>query len=276
MSTRAVEPLSMVGVEPGLFDPSGPEFEWVEPGALRIDGAYQRSLSEKSVTLIRRIVSRWDWSKFKPPVCARTDEGLEVIDGQHTAIAAASHPSIAQIPVMIVTASSQADRASAFIGHNRDRINITPGQMHYAAVAAGDEDALTVAQVCERAGVKVLRNPPSNGVFKPGDAIALVAIQALIARRGAMRAREILQCLVEARCAPVGAQMIKAAELLMNDPEYKGEVTLADITTVLIAMGPDAAEREAKVFAATHQVPIWRALGIVIFRKARHGRRRTA
>lgn len=87
-----------------------------------------------------------------------------MIDGQHTAIAAASHPDIALIPVMVVEAVDQAERAGAFIGHNRDRLNITPMQMHYAAVAAGDEDALTVEQVCARAGVKILRLRADGGV----------------------------------------------------------------------------------------------------------------
>jgi hypothetical protein len=42
-------------------------------------------------------VANWDWRRFKPPVVARTATGLEVIDGQHTAIAAASHPDVLQI-----------------------------------------------------------------------------------------------------------------------------------------------------------------------------------
>lgn len=273
---RPVAAINMAGIEPMVAASDAPRFEWVNPTSLLIDGAYQRALSESSVKLIRKIVGGWDWRKFKPPVCASSAEGLLVIDGQHTAIAAASHPSIETIPVMIVDAVDRADQAAAFIGHNKDRINITKGQMHFASLAAGDEDAQTVAQVCERAGVTILRNPPANSIYKPGDTVALVSVQALIARRGAMRSREILQALVQARCAPVGAQAIKAVETLMFDAEYKGEVTLEEITTALIAIGPEGAEREAKVFAASHNVPIWRGLAVVLFRRASRGRRRKA
>jgi len=69
-------------------------------------------------------VAGWDWAKFKAPVAVMTDAGLELIDGQHTAIAAATHPEIATIPVMIVDVDKRAERAAAFIGHNRDRVAV--------------------------------------------------------------------------------------------------------------------------------------------------------
>lgn len=274
MSTRTVASINVAGVEPATIESDPPHFHWVDPTALLVDGAYQRNLSERSVTLIRKIVGSWDWAKFKPPVCASTDGGLEVIDGQHTAIAAASHPGVTQIPVMIVHAAAQQDRASAFVAHNKDRLGITQGQMHYAAVAAGDEDALTIAQVCERAGVTILRGPPANGVYKPGDSVALVSIGALINRRGAMKARIVLQALAQARCAPVGAQLIKAADVLMHDAEYAGTIAPEDITNAVQSLGVDGIEQEARVFAHTHKVPVWRGMAVTIFRKARHGRRR--
>lgn len=275
MSKRPIKSIAVPGIEPSSIDQPEPVFDRIDPRELLVDEAYQRNLSERSVTLIRKIVGAWDWRKFKPPVVARTDSGLEVIDGQHTAIAAATHPGIATIPIMIVDAPEQGDRAKAFIGHNRDRINITPMQMHFAAVAAGDEDALTTAQVCERAGVHILKAPPGNGAYKPGDAISVRSIGALINRRGAMRARQILQALVEARCAPVSAGLIKAVEMLAFDPEYEGQVELSDVTSALLA-DPAGVEKEAEVFAAAHGVRLWKALGIVLFKRSRRGRRRAA
>lgn len=272
---KALSALSLREVTPTMADTAMPVFEAVDPATLLVDDGYQRQLSERSIALIRKIVGGWDWRKFKPPVVARTAEGLEVIDGQHTAIAAASHPSIATIPVMVVEAANQTDRAGAFIGHNRDRLNITPMQMHHAAVRSGDEDALTIDQVCQRAGVKILRTPPGSGAFKPAETVAVAGISALIGRRGAMAARIVLQALAEARLAPINVVHIKAVEALLHDAEYRDEVAAADITTALIALG-GAAEQEAKVFAATHKVPIWRALAITLFKKARRGRRRSS
>ncbi|WP_092496760.1 DUF6551 family protein [Faunimonas pinastri] len=252
-----------------------PTFEWLSPLDLLVDETYQRDLSDNSVRLIRKIVGGWDWRRFKPPVVVKTDAGFEVIDGQHTAIAAATHPEITRIPVMLVEAAELAERASAFLGHNRDRIAVTPAQMHYAAVAAGDEDALTVAQVCARAGVKIARHPPGQGRYRIGETSAVGSLGALISRRGVKPAREILQVLVEAGCAPISAEQIRAAEMLLTDAEYSGDIEAADLVTTIIATREDA-EREAKTFAAAHQVPRWKALGIVWFKRKPRGRKRAA
>lgn len=271
---RPVKPLNLVHITPGISPCEPPAFEWVDPLTLVVDEAYQRQLSERSLDLIRKIIGNWDWRRFKPPVVTRCELGLVVIDGQHTAIAAATHPEIGQIPVMVVETGSAAEQARAFVGHNRDRLGITQMQVHFAAVAAGDEDALTIDQVCQRAGVRLLRMTPGNGAWKPCDTIAVHGIGALINRRGAQKARIILQVLAEARCAPVTAGQIKAVEMLLHDPEYRDHVVAADITSALLALGVGEAEREAKVFAAAHSVPAWRALGIILYRKARRGRRR--
>jgi hypothetical protein len=271
---RAVRALNMAGVEPAVVADGRPGFRWVSPELLIVDESYQRNLADRSISLIRRIVADWDWRRFKPPVVVETGDGLEVIDGQHTAIAAASHPSIAEIPVMLVDAAEQADRARAFIGHNRDRISVTATQLHVAAVAAGDPDAVTLQQVCERAGVRVLRVPPGNGAFKPGDTMAVAAIMALINRRGAMRARQLLEVLTKARIAPVPAAGVRAVEMLLCDPEYSGEITADDLTSVIVTMGPQA-ERDAKIFASAHNVPLWRALAITWFKGRPRGRKRT-
>ena len=267
--------MAVAGVTPGGAETAIPVFEWVDPCALLVDETYQRNLSERSVSLIRKIVGAWDWRRFKPPVVARCDDGFEVIDGQHTAIAAASHPAVQLIPVMVVEAADQAARASAFVGHNRDRIALTSTQMHAAAVAAGDEDALTIAQVCDRAGVILLKNPPGNGAFKPRETLAVASIRAVVNRRGAMKARQVMEVLAKAECAPISAAGIKAVDMLMFDSEYAGNIGSDDLTTVIRLLGAEA-DQEAKVFAAAHGVPLWRALGIVLFRRARRGRRRAA
>lgn len=273
--SRPITPMNLPGAEPGVPPTEPPVFSWVDPKSLLVDEVYQRELSRGSVELIRKIVTRWDWARFKPPVVAEGPGGLEVIDGQHTAIAAATHGGIEKIPVMVVRAAEVSDRARAFVGHNRDRLTLSQVQIHYANVAAGDEDALTVQQVCERAGVKLLRYPPGNGEFKAGESLAIAAVRSLVNKRGAMRARVVLQVLAEAHCAPVRSDGIKAVDTLLHDAEYKGQVTAADLTTALTALGPQA-ERDARVFAAAHNVSAWKGLTVVLFKEARRGRRRAA
>jgi len=253
-----------------------PTVRWVDPAQLLVDESYQRNLSKRSMTLIRQIVSNWDWRRFKPPIVAETDAGLEVIDGQHTAIAAATHPDIGTVPVMLVSARERATRAGAFIGHNRDRIAITSTQMYFAALTAGDEDAQTIQQVCARAGLTVLKHPPAGAQFNPGETMAVAAIARLVARRGVIKARQVLETVRKADVAPLSAAAIRATELLLFDPEFAGQIEAGEITMTLAALG-EAIEGEAKLFAATHKAPYWRAFAAVVFRRRRRpGMRRAS
>lgn len=276
MSTfRKITKMNMPDVDPGGADMPEPRFERARPSDLLVDESYQRNLSERSVRLIRKIVAHWDWRTFMPPVVVKTKDGFHVIDGQHTAIAAASHPKITDIPVMVVKAEEITDRAKAFLGRNRDRISVTPNQLHAAAVAAGDEDAMTIHQVCERAGIRILKQPPGAAVFKVGDTLAIGTIRALVTRRGALRARQVLQVLGDAKLAPVPAAFIRATEELLCNKEFSEHVEPADLTTAIRASLGEA-ESETKIFAATHNVPIWKAMTSVLFKRCKRGRRRAA
>lgn len=272
---RPIRKMNMPDVIPGGADMPEPRFERAKPEALLVDETYQRNLSERSVKLIRKIVAHWDWRTFMPPVVVKTKDGLHVIDGQHTAIAAASHPAITDIPVMVVKAEQLEDRAKTFLGRNRDRISVTANQLYYAGVSAGDETSVTIKQVCDRAGIRILKQPPGAAVFKPGDTLAIGAVSALVNRRGALRARQVLQVLGDAKLAPVPQMLIKAVEELLCNKEYTGQIEAADLTTAIRASLGEA-ESEAKIFAATHNVPIWKALTSILYRRCKRGRRRAA
>lgn len=90
--------------------------------------AYQRQIGERGLRQIRKIIEAFDWTKYKPPVCTYADHDgatvLKVLDGQHTAIAAASHPNINMIPVMIVNAADTASQAAAFVGQNTNHLGV--------------------------------------------------------------------------------------------------------------------------------------------------------
>ena len=248
-----------------------PMLEWMAPQDLLVEGRYQRDLSDASRRLIDRIVSGWDWRKFKPPIVAWTERGFEIIDGQHTAIAAATHPLIDKIPVQIVEAARVEDRAAAFIGHNRDRIAVTPVQMHRANVAAGDPDALTVQQIADRAGATIVYSVWGQRKWKPGETIAVAAIKSLADRRGAMKARETLEVLVKAGVARIGANHLKAVDMLLTEPAF-AELDRDDLPATIGEL-EDTVEREARLDAQTHQIPVWNAMGRIYFRKCRKKRR---
>ncbi len=166
--------MSFPDIVPGAPPTPVPVVINVRPHELLVDPEYQRDLSERGLRLVRKIVAEWDWRKYHAPIVAMTDEGPRVLDGQHTAIAAASHPDIHEIPVLLVEAPEQRDQASSFVALNRDRIGITTAQMHAAAVVAGDPAALAIERVCERAGVRVVNVQPGNGL-KPRDTMAVGA-----------------------------------------------------------------------------------------------------
>jgi len=127
---RAIEPISITDLDTAEPETGEPICERVDPKSLFVDPAYQRNIGERGLRQIRRIIEAWCWTKFKPPICAYAEEDgrtvLKVLDGQHTAIAAASHPHIDMIPVMIVEAAETAAQAAAFVGQNTQRVAVTP------------------------------------------------------------------------------------------------------------------------------------------------------
>ena len=163
----------------------------IHPSELWVDGSYPRDLSTKSLKLIEKLVREWDWRRFSIPVVTKVDGAWHVIDGQHNVVAALSHGAIGEIYVMVVDSDTASDRADAVLGHNRDRIAVTSGELFFAAAVAGDEDVATALAVCERAGATVLRNPTPGRPFRPGEFIAVVALMKLVRRRSARQAQTL-------------------------------------------------------------------------------------
>ena len=276
-SLRAIEPINLAGLDVGDPENGEPICERVDPKTLFVDPSYQRDIGERGLRQIRQILEAWDWNRFKPPICAYAEHGgeavLKVLDGQHTAIAAASHPEIDWIPVMICEARETAAQAAAFVGQNTQRLNVTPLQLHQAALVARDDDALTIDQVCTKAGVRVLQYSVKN--FEPGDTVAINAIAKLVDARGAMKARIVLEVLAKAKLAPILAPQIKAVELLLTDDEYRHAITpeaLAEAITGSWLVDHD----EGKRIALSHKWPFWKALAIHWFRNTKKTKPATA
>lgn len=262
--TRAILPLDLPTVARAGISAPAPRVVMIDPRRLTVDDAYQRGLSRRSVELIARIVAGWDWARFKPPVAAEVEGELHLIDGQHTAIAAVTHGGLPEIPVMIVEAASAAARAKAFVGHNRDRLIVTPIQIYFAELAAGDAEALTTAQVCARAGVKILRSPPSYGVFRPGDTVAITTVRKLVRNLGAMRARVVLEVMVKAKCAPIGADLINAVSELIYGA-HAGTFSEDDLAFAIRGFGGLVPVEVAEI-ARARRMPLWRAFVIHLVR----------
>jgi hypothetical protein len=226
---RPVRRMDLGKASVGEIADQAPQFIEVPPSDLWIDESYQRGLSRKSARLIISVATNWQWSKFKPPVVTReTDGRLFVIDGQHTAIAAASRGDIDLLPCMLVNAETRASRAQSFIGHNRDRISVTPLQLHRAQVIAGDAVAVAIDLACKEAGVTILSAPPPNGNYAHGQTLALSTIHKLVTQRGAKMARNVLMVCAGAKRVPITSDEIKAVDHLIHghSPVDAGDLML--------------------------------------------------
>jgi hypothetical protein len=255
-------------VKPNEIAEPIPEIAWVPPESLWVDEAYQREMGENSIKLIRKIVGNFSWRKLKPPIVVRIPGGYEVIDGQHTATAAATHDGVPKIPVLVVEAGTRAERADGFIGHNRDRVAVTPMQLFFSALAAEDPEATTIKHVCDRAGVTIVKYP-KGGRWEPGQTVAVSAIGRLIEQRYTLSARRVLKILADSDAAPITANQIKAVEALLFDREFVGKCQDDQITDAIRGLAEEA-EREAGIMAVTHKIPQWKALTIVYFRGIRN------
>ncbi len=215
-------------MKPAPLTAAMPSFRIVAPASLLVEESYQRDLSARSIKLIRRIVTHWDWAKFKPPVCAETPDGLFVIDGQHTSIAAATHPGIAEIPVIVIDAAAVATRADAFVAHNRDRVAISELQIFLAEVAAGAAKATSINAAVEAGGGRVPRMVPVKGKAKPGDVIAMGALRRVHGAHGPAHLERIVRIAVAAGVRPINSTVILGLNFLLSDSAHAKAATRPD------------------------------------------------
>lgn len=237
---RPVAPLKAPDVTPSVLgDP--PELVWLPLSALVINDAYQRHVSEKSVTLIRRMVGRYDWGRVKALSVVELDGGLfEVIDGQHTAIAAATHGGIEKLPCLLMRGRDAAMRAADFVSLNRDRLAMTPMQVFFAELAAGEELAGDVDQGVKAAGGRVLKHPPPHGKFEIGDAVCVAQLRALARAGGVAYVKRAVRICVAGKCAPVKAVTLKALQkLLWAGHPAQGRITDTGLATALANHGQE-------------------------------------
>lgn len=237
VETREVKPIALPpSIRPKQVSTELPETRNVSPSELRIEPKYQRDLTGRSISLIKKIVAGWDWAKFKPPVCAETKDGLFVIDGQHTAIAAASHPGISKIPVLVVSADDVEHRADAFVSHNRDRLAMSVFQVFHAEVTAGNREARDVLAAVMRGGGSIPRAQPMKGYAKPGQVIPVNELRRIFRTDGAAAVEEIVGIAVAARVAPVSQTILRAIRLILKEHRFaevksKGPTAIAAAIT---------------------------------------------
>lgn len=259
MTRRPVKAINSAGLTPAPITSARPDYRWVDPCSLVVDEDYQREISARSVTLIRRIVAEWDWALFAPPVVADVDGVLEVIDGQHRAIAAATHPLITEIPVQVVDAAALADRAKAFVGLNMNRLAMTSQQIFFARLNGGDALARKVSKAAADASVRILKAAPSHAIFKPGDTMAIGYLQSLARKGDDDLLRRVLRLCGKGKLAPISLNWLRATELCIRRRIAKDD----DIVLLMTTRGREM-DIKARTRAAEQGIKGYDALATMI------------
>lgn len=208
---RRIEAIDMgksVCNDPG--DP--PEFLMLRPDQLVVNEEYQRQLTKSSLAQIKRMAQNFDWDSYKALNVAKTDtDGVyEVVDGQHTAIAAKTNGLVPFLPCLLGRGTTLKEKARGFIGINTERTALTPMAIFNAKVAAQDDEAIAVETAMSRAGVTLLQLPPNNRKYGVGDTVAVGTMLAVARKHGDARLSTVLRVAVLAKAAPVTAMLIKA------------------------------------------------------------------
>lgn len=232
-----------------------PELRWVPPTSLLVDETYQRDLGRRSLRLINSLIENFAWRKMKPPVVVEVGTGLHCIDGQHTAIAAATLK-IKDIPVFVVEAGTVAERAEAFVSHNKDRIVLDPFGVYRGRLASGDPTAVAAQRVCQQAGIR-MRQTNAAGKILIGDTACVGTVCNLVQRRGYDRSVKILRTLVLGERAGIAPAEINAVENLMLN--VRPEVTVEQMARVIKVLGQRGV-LESRLRATTEIIPQKHAL----------------
>lgn len=146
-----------------------PVLQFLQPDELAIDPAYQRSIEgSDSQQLIRSIARNWNWDLCLPLVVSRrANGGMYVIDGQHRLEAARLRNDIAHLPCVVGDYSDAAAEAANFVHLNKRRRPLTGLDIFKAAVASGDEDAVSISRAIAAAKLELAPHQTAAG-WKPG------------------------------------------------------------------------------------------------------------
>ncbi|KAA0122840.1 chromosome partitioning protein ParB [Methylobacterium sp. P1-11] len=265
ISAKAIpnhERLKLSPLNPG----PAPMMSWVETHLLVVDDSYQRAMGSLAWRHIIAIADAFDWSKFTPVIVAPVEGGFyAIIDGQHRTTAAFLH-NIKKVPCCIVQAD-RAKQAAAFAAINSKIARLYQNNIFHAELQAGSSFAKRVAEVAERAGVKIPRNKMSKKDLPPNAVNAVSSLKAVITTYGDEVTISALQCVTET--GDGNAHMLKGvliralAEVLSQRPMWResGDVLFRAFDSIDYQEQIDLAHQDARVGVSTPLSALTRRLG---------------
>lgn len=274
-TTRPIIPITLPGkMTANTLVVDRPDVRMVRVEDMLVEGSYQRNLSSKSMTLIRQIVTGWDWLRFKPPIVADAGNGkFFVIDGQHTAIGAVSHPQITALPCVVVDAASVDLRAMSFVSHNRDRIAMTEFEVFHGEVVAGVPESVALQRIISAAGARVPRYRPPQKSVKSGDVTAIRDAKSVLLQHGEDGLRRVVSIAHDGGAVPIARTIVRGVALVLFGGmarDFKPSVTDADVVTAVKEF--DNVELASARFGAANNMQRYRACATLIVNKIRDRR----
>ena len=121
--------------------------------------------------------------------------------------------------------ADRIEQAAAFKAVNGQTTRMNTLQLHKAAVAAGEPEAVAIDEVCRQAGVRILYSNSSSARMRPGETIGVVIIQKCVAKHGAPRTRHALQCVTRTANIVAGgltSTIIEAVMAIVTDQQFRG------------------------------------------------------
>ena len=258
-----IEPMLEIETLPNKVTASAPGMITVKPEELWVDREYQRNLGYRSVKLIRTMVNDWDWAKFKPPVLTRDEKGRYlIIDGQHTAIGAATHPDIDSIPAMFIPLQDISEQAASFIGHNTARIPVAALDLWHARITAKDPTATQANDVLNEFGISVVRTVQgSNHSWQTNQTVATGVITKILEKYGLPKFRQVVKFMADCSFSPIRADHWRFAEaLLLSAEAHHQQFTPSMMLEIIKSTNAIDAMSESTKIARAIEEPVYRGM----------------
>jgi hypothetical protein len=185
-----------------LADPGPkPQFKWLPIDELFADVRYQRGTSsERSRRNLKHMKQGFNWSACGALIVSLdpVKKKYAIIDGQHRVAAAKQRGDIKEMPCLIVDRAQMREQAESFVSINTRRVNLGKLQTFPAAIAAGDETAVSIKQILDESRITVPRNPVHNGQTGPRETCALSAIASMLGTHSKNQIKWVLTIIPDA------------------------------------------------------------------------------
>lgn len=244
-----------------------PELQWIAVETLSLDVSYQRESSERAGrTLVKRIAAAWSWAKCAPLIVApATADAYVVIDGGHR-LAAAKLAEISELPCYVLAdCADNVAQAEAFLALNRDRVGMTPLQLHIAALVAGDEQAAAIEATVSEGGARLCDRQYARAQQKPGELICVGAVRVALRECGREATTRAIRALTTAYANVGGeltANLVKGVSRLIAGAQVS--VDDARLAAVISERSADDWDDRAALWAKTMARPKAAAVAVVV------------